>query len=57
MKGSDDSPNGMLIGGADNGNVLIWNVNKIIRYACYTVDYEVGSYSGTCNRIPITASL
>ena len=33
MKGSGDAPSGMLIGGADNGNILIWNVNKIIRYA------------------------
>ena len=31
MEGSGDAPSGMLIGGADNGNVLIWNVDKIIR--------------------------
>ena len=31
MKGSGDAPNGMLIGGADNGNVLIWNVDNIIK--------------------------
>lgn len=31
MKESGDAASGMLIGGADNGNVLIWNVDKIIR--------------------------
>ena len=31
MEGSGDAPSGMLIGGADNGNVLIWNVDNIIK--------------------------
>ena len=31
MKGSCDAASGMLIGGADNGNILIWNVDKIIK--------------------------
>ena len=31
MQESGDAPSGMLIGGADNGNVLIWNVDKIIK--------------------------
>ena len=37
MNGSGDAPGGMLIGGADNGNVLIWNVDKIIRYVTMLV--------------------
>ena len=31
MSGSGDAASGMLIGGADGGNVLMWNVDKIIR--------------------------
>ena len=31
MESCDTAASGMLIGGADNGNILIWNVDKIIR--------------------------